>query len=158
MLADEAPGCGGSGSGGGGGRAFPGATAAPFTASHVGSDAGRLVLTTSPQVPATAAFHAQVPSLPSLHCFVAMPLRRPVKVMKKCSAPRGGKKVYTHLTQTEVALAKRWREAGKSLGECASLLGRSKEAVLEHTTPATATAGAGRPQRCRRWFGKVVIS
>ena len=45
-------------------------------------------------------------------------------------------KGYKQITPTEIDLANKWRQQGKSLGVVAALLGRSKEAVRENTTPA----------------------
>ena len=47
-------------------------------------------------------------------------------------------KGYTHMTQTEVDLARTWRHEGKSLGEVAALLGRGKETVRKNSTPRMA--------------------
>ena len=41
----------------------------------------------------------------------------------------------TPFTATEEALVVKWRNKGMSLGKCAELLGRSKEAIRDHTTP-----------------------
>ena len=40
------------------------------------------------------------------------------------------------LDKAEIALAKRLRSEGKTLTECADLLGRSREAVRQNTTPS----------------------
>ena len=42
---------------------------------------------------------------------------------------------FVHFTATEKALVAKWRNKGMSLGKCAELLGRSKEAIRDQTTP-----------------------
>ena len=59
-------------------------------------------------------------------------------------------KGYKQMSQTEISLAKKWRQQGKSLRAVAELLGRNKEAVREQTTPAIVKKKAmkvkGRPR------------
>ena len=59
--------------------------------------------------------------------------KKPAQNVSKASG-NGGQQ-YTHFTQTEIDLATKWRNEGKSLSTCADLLGRSAEAVRENTTP-----------------------
>ena len=59
---------------------------------------------------------------------------------------------FVHFTSIEKALAIKWRNEGKSVGDCAKLLGRNKEAVREHTTPSLVRKKAnkksiGRPRK-----------
>ena len=81
----------------------------------------------------------------SIRCLKRRTLHQPAPAHRFTMA-----KGFAHMSASEIDVALHLRQHGKSLGDIAGLLGRSKEAIRENTTPALVKKKSlktkGRPQ------------